>query len=184
MEVQERPPVAEDKTEAELERFKGVVASRRFPSEFLVLFDKLRVSDMFSPEVKPRCFAYLVEQSAVRVPNHYFPNLLDAIEKSGAVATMYAGRGVPQAEVDFRAMVRRWFEYVPQEGPALHEVFMRAERMGISNDRGLTIALALEAGATMDYMDTVCDLTVYLYYPTLRMVAEKKTVPEAACVPV
>lgn len=172
MEVLENPPVAEAQLKDELERFKKVAADRRLPSNFIELFTKLRDSDMFSEQMKPHGYAHLVEQSATKVPDHHFEKMLKAMEAVNVAKAMYDGRG-EQAKVDFRALVRRMFEAVPLESAPLLEVFYRVERMGISDDRGLTVCMPLEAGATMEFMDQVCDLTFHQYYPYIHHIAEK-----------
>ena len=50
----------------------------------------------------------------------------------------------------------------------LMEAFARLELSGVSADRGHTLALALEAGMTIDELDPICDLTFYAYYPAMR----------------
>lgn len=164
MEVLERPAVATTELDDELNRFKGVVAKRRLPSEFIALFQKLKESDMFSAKMKPSGFAFLVEASATKVPDHLFAKLLDAIEESGAAGVLFAARG-RGAEDDFKAMVRRWFELTPLEEKPQLEVFLRLERMGIAEERGSTLDMALRAGMAHDLADRVCDLTFAGYYP-------------------
>lgn len=164
MEVLDRPSVATNELDEELSRFKGVVAKRRLPSEFIALFDKLKESTMFSPKMKPSGFAYLIEMSATKVPDHFFGKLLDALDESGAVKELFKARG-SEAENDFKALVRRWLELTPmEEGPQL-EVFLRLERMGISEERGATLDMALRAGMDTELVDRVCDLTFAGYYP-------------------
>jgi hypothetical protein len=165
MTVIDKPHTADEKVRAELVRFHGVVASRRLPSEFLELFTKLQKSDMFSTPAKPLCFAYLMEQSATKVPDHFLTKLLDAMENSGAVATIYAGLDKATAEQSFQATVLRMFKLAPLQASPQLDVFYRLERMGVSPDRNVTLDMALKAGAEMAFMDTVCDLTFEDYYP-------------------
>lgn len=164
MEVLDRPQVAVSELEAEFDRFKGVVASRRLPSDFISLFDKLRVSDRFSDKVKPLGFAYLVEQSAIKVPDHFIEKLLQAIDKSGCAKVLYGCRQTA-AEEDFKALVRRLLELTPLTEEAQTAMFRRLEEIGVSRERIATIDMALRAGASMELMDQVCDLTFDTYFP-------------------
>lgn len=166
MEVLDRPQAARASAfEEEFERFKGVVAARRFPSDFISLFDKLRKSDMFPEPVKPRCFAYLIEQAATKVPDHFVTKLLAAIDASGCARALYADQQAG-AEAVLQGLVRRCLELAPLTEEAQMAAFQSLERTGISRERIATIDMALRAGASTDFVDKVCDLTFYGHYPS------------------
>lgn len=174
MEVLDRPAQANTLAE-ELSRFQGVVAKRRFPSEFIALFTKLQESTMFSEEMKPAGFAYLLEMSVTKVPDHFFGKLMDAISESNAVHCLFGSRG-RMAEDDFKGVVRRWLELTPMEADPQLEVFLSLERMGISEERGATLDMALRAGLDPSTVDRICDLTFAGYYPSF---AEAHPLPTA-----
>lgn len=166
-----------EKLDVDFDRFKKVASSRTRVGPFLELFERLRVSDMFLEEVKPRCFAHLMALSASKVPNLNVPQLLDAIEATGAARAMYEGLGDDAAMSAFSPFVRRLFETTPLENGPQFELIQRIEQIGIAPDRNYALCMAIEAGAPEAFMDEICDSTFYEYYPTLKRPTAK---PEVA----
>lgn len=153
---------------AERQRFAKVVAARKTNRELLELFEKLGSSDKFSPEAKPYCYGDLIEASIRRVSDKQVMQLLEAVESSGAANLVRAVYDAAQADIILRGLVKKAFKGSPMDESCLMEAFARLELSGVSADRGHALALALEAGMTIDELDPICDLTFYAYYPSMR----------------
>jgi len=149
------------------QRFAHVMKARRTDRELLDLFGKLALSDKFSDEAKPYCYADLIWEGVRRLADKNVPLLLETVEQCSAAKKVRAALPAAKADKVLRELVKRAFTCSRMEEGPLMSVFMWSERTGVGSDRCHTVCLGLEAGMPMEVMDDICDLTVYAYYPTL-----------------
>jgi hypothetical protein len=149
------------------QRFAAVMKARRNDKELIELFHKLVLSDKFSDDAKPYCYADLVVEAARRIADGNLGLLMQTLEDRSAPKKIRLGIPHEKAEVAMRALMKRVFASTPMESDPMLKVFLWSERIGVAMDRGHTVCLGLEGGITMDVMDDICDLTVYQYYPSL-----------------
>lgn len=150
----------EESVEQEVLRFRKVVDDRTRVGELLDLFRQLEKSVKFSR--KEHCFAVLVEQCVTRIPDDFFPELLERINKCNVVKRLRAELSVEEAEGALRPLVRRLFDVAPDSKAKLR-AFFQAEELGISDDRGHTLALLIDAGLPLEELGDICDATVDYY---------------------
>ncbi len=157
-----------EEIKAERERFAKVIAARKTNREILELFERLGVSDKFSTDAKPYCYADLIAAAVKRIADRQVMALLEAVEQSGAARAVRTVLDTKEADIALRSLVKKAFTSSPMDEGALMEAFARLESSGVSAERGHTLDMALQAGMTTEQLDPICDLTFYAYYPTMR----------------
>lgn len=150
---------------AERERFADVMKARRSDKELLELFHKLVLSDKFSDEAKPYCYADLVVEASSRLAKSNLAQLQEILQARSVAKKVWLGTAEDVAQKAMAVLLARLFSNTPMIAKPLLELFLWSERAGISIDRGQTMCLALEGGVDMAAMDEIHDLTFYEYYP-------------------
>ena len=148
----------------ELKRFVAVVTARKTIGETLGLFDQLKNSTRFSDAAKPMCFGHLISECSRRIPDRYLMDLQIKITQTGAARLVREFHIEEDADLLLRPLVARLLRATATHAEDCTQVFLWLESSGISEGRGPSLGLAIEAGMSEDELDPICDLTQPLYY--------------------
>lgn len=142
-----------------LARFNAVVAKRaKQPAALLELFALLKKSDKFPEEIKPACYAELL-QVVTRSPVIKDPTrALGEIERYAVFAQLKAVEpGLVEAAA--AATVRMVLQRVPVDQDQVLHAINELIAAGVAADWGEVFSLAAFSQLSMDHLDALADCT-------------------------